>query len=81
MSSEHANMEIIEWKMNKMALFMCDISSEIFTTHYVPSIARVSFDLSLDDAWYFAILLGLKDALDISDLLNGRVGNADDGTL
>lgn len=67
--------------MQKAALLVGDIRSEIFTADDVPASSQLIIDLPLDDAGHLAVLLRLEDALDVCDLFNGRVGDADDGAL
>ena len=69
-------MEVIEWKMDEGALLMGHICSKIFTADDIPAISELIFYFPLDDAGYFAVLLRLEYALDISNFLNSRVRNA-----
>lgn len=60
---------------------MCDIGAEVLAADHVPPASKFIIQFPLDDSCHFAVLLGLEDALHVGHLLNGRVGNTDDGAL
>ena len=60
---------------------MGDVSAEVFAANDVPARPELPLDLSLDDPCHFAVLLGLEGALQIRDLFDGRVADADDDAL
>lgn len=74
-------MQVLKGEMKERSLFVGDIGSEIFAAKNVPSASKFIIEFSLDDSGHFAVLLGLEDALHISDFLNGGVGDAHDGAL
>ena len=74
-------MKIIERKMDESSLLMSHICPKVFTTNSVPSTPKFSLDLSLYYASHLAVLLGLKDALDVGYFLDGRVSYTHDDAL
>lgn len=75
------HMQVIERKMQKAALLVSHIRSEVLAADNVPASSEFIIDFPLDDACHFAVLLRFEDALDVCDLLDGGVGDADDGAL
>lgn len=74
-------MQVIERKMQEAALLMRHIRPEILAADDIPPSSQLIIDLPLDNPRHLAVLLRLEDALNVRDLLDGRVGDADDRAL
>jgi hypothetical protein len=64
--------------MKKISLLMRDIRSEVLAADDIPPASKFIIELMLDDSCHFAVLLGLEDALNICNFLDGGVGNTND---
>ena len=74
-------MEVLKGEVHKRTLFMGNISPKIFANNNVPSFIKFLVELSFDVTCNFAEFLSLEKVREISDLLNGCVGDTDDRAL